>query len=131
MLAQVAPPADVGQLAVVLAWIAALVFAFGPGARGLTWLVDRVRDVLERGGHVYPRVLWPAIALAIALAACLLFQINIAGGILRQLPRFVGSSAFDGTWGQIVTAVGLAGFSSSWHDRDSARKLNARVRPVG
>lgn len=123
MLAQV----DTGQLAPVIAWAVGLVALFGPGARGITWIVDRIRDTVSFGDDPRFKLLWPAVALVIALASCLLFEINVVGAVLADVPRFATSSALSGVWGQIVTAIGIAGFSSSWHDRDKAKNPPLRT----
>lgn len=110
---------DFGEVGVAIAWVAALVLAFGPGARGITYIVDRIRDVFDKDDS-WPTVVPGVIALVIALGVCLGFEINIAGGLLAQVPRFAGTG-LDETAGQVITAVGLAGFASSWHDRDKAK----------
>lgn len=118
MLAQAAPP----DLAPVIAWLTSLVVLFVPGARGLTWIVDQVRNAMgDRGADPSLRWLWPVIAVVVALVSCLLFQINVVAPAFRNVPAFLGSTALDGFWGQVVTALGLAGLASSWHDRDAAK----------
>ena len=107
-----------GEIAPVIAWLVGAVVAFGPGARGITWIVDRVRDAVSAD---LPTIVWPLLAFVIALGACLAFGINVVGGLFTQLPKFAESTALDGTAGEVLTAVALAGFSSSWHDRDAAR----------
>jgi ABC-type transport system involved in cytochrome c biogenesis permease subunit len=113
---------DVTSLAPVLIWFTAVAAAFGPGARSITWVVDRVRDAVSFGDDPKFKLLWPLLALAIALFACLMFPAtNVVGGLFAQLPRFEGSTGLMGTAGQIITAFGLAGFASTWHDRDVAK----------
>ncbi len=125
MLAQAG---DFGGVGPAIAWAVAALVAFGPGARGITWIVDRVRDAVAFGDDPRYKLLWPVLALLVALGVCLGFEVNVVGGLLTQVPRFTGSDALNGTAGQVVTAVGLAGFASSWHDRDKAK--NPPTRPV-
>lgn len=110
-----------GQLAPVIAVLTGALIVFLPGARGVTWIVDRIRDAVPFGDDPNFKIVWPLAALVVALIACLGWQINVVGGILTQIPRFAGSTALDGTAGQVLTAVGIAGASSSWHDRDKAK----------
>lgn len=118
---QTVPGADFGEIGPVIAWAVGALVAFGPGARGITWIVDRVRDFLKIGDDPRYKVAWPLLALGVALVACLIFEVNTVGALFTALPRFTGSHALDGTAGQIVTAVALAGMASSWHDRDVAK----------
>lgn len=112
---------EFGEIAPVIAFLVAAVVAFGPGARGITWIVDRVRDAAPFGDDPRFKILWPALAFAVALFACVGFGINVVGGLFVQIPRFSESTALNGLWGEVLTAVALAGAASSWHDRDVAK----------
>lgn len=110
-----------GALAPALAALVLIVGALVISARGITYLVDRVRDVFPRASaNPKFKVVWPLLALAIALFATLGFDgTNLIGDALAKLPR--GTNALEGTFGKVVTAVALAGIASSWHDRDKAK----------
>lgn len=117
-----------GQLAPAIGWFAGLVVLFGPTALGLMWIVDRVRDFMgEKGFDPSLKWLWPVLALVLSLVLCLVFQINIIAPAIKQVPLFLQSNALDGVWGQVVTAVGLAGLASAWHDRNAARARANRI----
>lgn len=120
---------EVGEIAPVLAWIAAAALAFGPGAIGITKLVDAIR-YFDSDDNPRLRILWIVAALVLGLVACLLFQINIVGGLFSQLPAFAGSTSLDGTAGQVLTGLALGGTASYHHermDRASAQAAAARV----
>ncbi len=113
MLAQVT--GDFGEIGPAIAWLGALAVAFGPGAMGITKIVDFVRGFDK--GDTWPAWIWIAAAFIIALVICLGFEVNIIGGFFKELPAFSGSSSMDGVAGQVLTAIGLAGASSYWHGR--------------
>src|SRR5262245_29083238 len=118
MLAQ----ADFGEIGPAIAFIGGLVLAFGPGARGITWLVDRVRDAFpKQSADPRFKIAWPLLALAIALLIGFGWDVNIVGAVSDAVPGLKDSAALDGWLGQLLTALGLAGFASSWHDRDAAK----------
>lgn len=110
-----------GGLAPVVAFLVGAVVAFGPGARGITWIVDRVRDAVSFGDDPRYKIVWPLLGFAIALLACVGFGVNVVGALFVQIPRFAESTALNGLAGEVVTAVALAGVASSWHDRDKAK----------
>jgi hypothetical protein len=110
MLAQVAP----SPLTPAIAWLVATIVLFVPGAQALKWLVDQARTLLPND---LPAILWPAIAVVVALVICLLWQVNVIAPAVKQVPALAGSTALAGVFGQIVTALGLAGMASYYHDR--------------
>jgi len=114
MLGQEAQP--FGEIAPVIAWLVAAAVAFGPASAGITKLVDFLRGAFDHE-DAWPGFIWIAAAMVIALLACLLFEINIIGGLFAQLPAFQGSDALSGTSGEIITAIGMGGFASYWHER--------------
>jgi hypothetical protein len=118
---------DVGAFAPVLAWIVAVGVAFGPGALAVTKLVDGVRSFDTTDS--WPPVVWIVLAFAIAIVACVAFEINVVGGLWSQLPAAAGSSALNGIVGQALTGAGIAG-TASWHhermDRTSSQAAAAR-----
>lgn len=126
MLAQVT--SDFGEVGPAIAWIGALAVAFGPGAMGITKLVDFVRDFDK--GDTWPKFVWIALAFVIALVICLGFQVNIIGGFFKELPAFQGGTQLDGVAGQILTAVGLAGAASYWHERMDLASSAAKTDDV-
>jgi hypothetical protein len=89
------------------------------GSRGITYLVDRVRDAVPFGDDPRFRILWPLLALGFGLLACLGWGINPVGDLLAALPQ--GSNALEGTAGEVMSAIAFAGLASSWHDRDAAK----------
>ena len=107
---------DFGEIGPAIAWIGALALAFGPGAMGITKIVDIVRGVLDKEDK-WPGWVWIVVALIVAIGLSLAFQINIVGGFFKELPAFANSDALDGVWGQVLTGLGLAGASSYWHHR--------------
>lgn len=110
-----------GALAPALAALVLIAGALVISARGITYLVDRVRDALPTlSANPKAKILWPLLALAIALFATLGFDgTNLIGDALAKLPQ--GTNALEGTFGKVATAVVLAGLASSWHDRDKAK----------
>jgi membrane-bound ClpP family serine protease len=96
---------------------------------GITKLVDFLRDLLDKE-DTWPRFTWIVAAFVIALAICLGFEVNIIGGFFKELPAFSGSSSMDGTAGQILTAIGLAGAASYWHERMDLASSSAKVNDV-
>lgn len=124
MLGQVNP--DFGPLGDAVVFLVAAGVTLVAGSRGVTWLVDRVRDAVERPatpndpGRKLPRIVWPLLALGFALVATLGFNgTNIIGDAVAALPK--GSTALQSTAGEVITAIVLAGLASSWHDRDKAK----------
>ena len=115
MLAQVT--SDFGEIGPAIAWLGALAVAFGPGAMGITKIVDFIRGFDK--GDTWPKWIWIACAFAVALLICLAFEVNILGGFFKELPAFQGSNTLDGVWGQVLSAIGLAGSASYWHERMS------------
>ncbi len=126
MLAQVT--SDFGEVGPAIAWIGALAVAFGPGAMGITKIVDFIRGFDK--GDTWPK--WSFILMAFAVAAliCFGFEVNIIGGFFKELPAFSGSSALDGWAGQALSAVGLAGASSYWHERMDLASSAAKTDEV-
>src|SRR5262245_5900455 len=118
MLAQ----GDFGETGPAIAFLVGAAVAFLPGARGITWLVDRVRDALPKmSADPRFKILWPILALVFALIICFGFEVNIVGSLQDAVPGLKGASALDGWFGQLLTALALAGAASSWHDRDVAK----------
>ncbi len=124
MLAQTT--SDFGQIGPAIAWLGALAVAFGPGAMGITKLVDFLRDTFDKTDKL-PRFTWIVAAFVIALAICLGFEVNIIGGFFKELPAFSGSSSMDGVSGQILTGIGLAGAASYWHERMDLASSTAKA----
>jgi hypothetical protein len=97
------------DFALVIASVAALSLT-------VTKVVDFVRNLIDKDG-TRPKWLWNVAALAVGLAFCLGWQINIAGSIVQLVPALAGSaSRVAGVSGQVLTGfvVGLgAGF---WHE---------------
>jgi len=106
---------------VVVSFLVAAAIPLVAGSRGVTFLVDRVRDALPDNISDNPKykIAWGALALAFSLVATLGFGVNTIGDLLAQLPQ--GSDALTGTAGEIITAIVYAGLASSWHDRDVAK----------
>lgn len=123
MLAQ--DSGGVGELAPVFAWLSAFVLAFGPGAIGITKLVDAVRSFDKN--QDWPKLLWVGLALAFGVVICLVFQINIIAGLVAQLPSFSGSHALDGVAGQVVTGLAMGGTASYWHERMDLASSTAKA----
>lgn len=126
LFASVAMAADTSstgdQLAPVFGLIAGIVVAFGPLAIGLTKLVDGLRLLLDRTPETpWPGWIWIGSALVIAIVSCLAFEVNVAAALIKTVPAFNQSSSLDGTWGQVVTAVGMAGMASYWHEHMSLK----------
>jgi len=113
--------AEFGEVGPAIAFLAALVLAFGPGARGLTWIVDRVRDAVPFGDNPKYKIVWPLLAFAIALLIVFGWDVNIVGALGEAVPGLKDTAALNGWLGQLLTALGLAGFASTWHDRDVAK----------
>lgn len=109
---------DFGELGPAVAFLVSTAAVLIAGSRGVTWVVDRVRDAVPNQENV-PKIVWPLLALAVALVATLGFGINPIGDALAALPQ--GSDALGGTAGEVISAVVLAGLASSWHDRDKAK----------
>ena len=89
------------------------------GSRGITFLVDRVRNAVPFGSKLGMGLLWGGLALVFALIACLGFGINPIGELVASLPQ--GTDKLTGTAGEVLSAIAFAGLSSSWHDRDKAK----------
>src|SRR5262245_13688528 len=113
--------ADFGEVGPAIAFIGGLVLAFGPGARGLTWIVDRVRDAVPFGDDARFKIVWPLLAFLIAALIVFGWDVNLVGSLADAVPGLKDSAALDGWLGQLLSAIGLAGFASSWHDRDKAK----------
>jgi hypothetical protein len=123
MVAQVT--SDFGEVGPAIAWLGALAVAFGPGAIGITKIVDFVRGFDKFDS--WPKWAWIVLAFIVAFAICLGFEINIIGGFFKELPAFSGSSSMDGVAGQALTAVGLAGMASYWHERMDLASSEAKA----
>jgi membrane-bound ClpP family serine protease len=117
---------DVGQLAPVFALIAAFVVVFGPLATGLTKLVDGIR-YFDKDDDPRFKILWIAAAFVIAIAVCLAFQINLAAALVAQVPALSTTTALAGVWGQVLTAVGMAGMAGYQHERMDKNSSEAKV----
>ena len=117
MLAQAG--GEFGELGPAVAFLVSTAAVLIAGSRGITWVVDRVRDAAPFGDDDRFKIVWPLLALLVALLATLGFGVNPIGDALAALPQ--GSDALSGTAGEIVSAVVLAGLASSWHDRDKAK----------
>jgi hypothetical protein len=89
------------------------------GSRGITFLVDRVRDAVPFGSTAGMGLLWGGLALVLALIACIGFGINPIGELVASMPQ--GTDKLTGTAGEVLSAIAFAGLSSSWHDRDKAK----------
>jgi len=110
---------DGSDLDAALAFLAAAAIPLLAGSRGITFLVDRVRDAVGFGDDPRFKIVWGLLALAIALIATLGFGVNTIGDLVAALPQ--GTNALSGTAGEIITAIVYAGLASSWHDRDVAK----------
>lgn len=113
----------------VFALLTAAAVAFGPLAVADTKLVDALRNVLDKD-DTWPKVTWQVAAFAIGLAVCLLWQFNVVGALVKQVPALAGVD-LDGTAGQVLTGLGVGGFASYWHERmDLASSRAKQARPT-
>lgn len=108
----------------MFALIAGVVVIFGPLSIGLTKLVDEARNLFD-AGNTAPKWTWPLLALALGLVVCLVFELNVMAEVLALIPRFSDSTILDGTVGQVVTAVGMAGMASYHHEHMDAKSQEA------
>jgi hypothetical protein len=101
----------------VTAVIAAFVLAFGPLAIGDTKLVDGVRHIFEKDPNApLPKYLWIGLAMGIAVASCVLFNINTIAPVIALVPRFADAT-LNATTGQVLTGVATGGMASYWHSK--------------
>lgn len=99
----------------VTAVIAAFVLAFGPLAIGDTKLVDGVRHIFDKD-KVRPGYVWIGLAMGIAVASCVLFNINTIAPVIALVPRFADATLND-TTGQVLTGIATGGMASYWHSK--------------
>jgi hypothetical protein len=107
-----------------IALISAIAVAFGPLAAGVTKLVDTLRNLFDRTDTA-PKWTWNIAALVISLAVCLGFQLDVVTALMKQVPALVNTDLSD-VAGQILTAIGVAGFAAYWHE-----KMDTGISPTG
>ena len=112
---------EFGEIGPAVAFLVGAAVAFLPGARGITWIVDRVRDAVPFGDDPRFTIVWPLLAFAVALLICFGWDVNIVGTLAQAIPSLHGSDALTGGVGKLLTSLALAGPASSWHDRDVAK----------
>ena len=122
------------QLAPVFGLIAGIVVAFGPLAIGLTKLVDGIRSIVDRSPETpWPDWVWILVAMVIAIASAIGFEINVADALIKTVPAFDQTTVLEGTWGQVVTGIGMAGMASYWHTNmklKSSRSAESKANAV-
>jgi len=99
----------------VFAVLTAVGVAFGPLAIADTKLVDLVRNLLDKN-DTWPKFTWIVLAMVLALAVCLLWELNIVEPLVAMVPRLSGVDV-SGVPGEILTGLGVGGFASYWHER--------------
>lgn len=118
------------DLSNVVAWVAGAVLLLGPGAVGVTKLVDAVRSLDKN--DTWPAWVWIATAFVIGVGSCLVFEMNLVASLVVELPRFTDSTVLNGTVGQVVTGVAIAGMASYQHERmDRTASEAGAARRVG
>ena len=98
----------------MLGFVAGAAVLFGPGAIGLTKLVDGIRSF--DSGDTWPKGLWIGIAFVIGIVACVAFQIDVVGGLLNQVPA-LADKTISPTVGQVLTGIAFAGTASYHHEK--------------
>jgi len=115
----------------VFALLTAVAVAFGPLAVAVTKLVDMLRNLLDRTPESpWPKWVWNLAAFVIAGLVCVLFQLDVASALVAQVPRLSGLS-LTGTAGQLLTALGVGGFASYWHEHLDALSAKAKGKASG
>lgn len=100
----------------VFALLTAVAVAFGPLAMAVTKLVDMLRNLLDRTPETpWPKWVWNAAAFVIALAVCILWQLDVVSALVAQVPAF-GDKTLSPVMGQVLTGLGVAGFAAFWHE---------------
>lgn len=110
----------------VFALLTAVAVAFGPLAMGVTKIVDGIRNALPSA----PKVLWVPLAMVVAIAVCLLFQIDVVSALAEQVPAFADKT-LDPFWGRLLTGIGVGGFASYWHERMDLASAKAKGTASG
>jgi hypothetical protein len=100
----------------IAALTAALVVA-GPVAVAVTKVVDFVRNLFGDREPSVPGWVWIALAWVVAFAMCFGWNINLANVIVQAVPALANSDVLAGSAGTAVTAAGVAGMASFWHDK--------------
>ena len=110
--------------AVAAAFVAFLI-TVGPSAAGATVVVDTVRSVLNPG-KTWPSYVWLLTSLVVGIGIALLFQLNFVGPLVIAVPAIASQADhLIGTWGQVLTGLGIAGASGYWHDMRAVRSAAA------
>ena len=74
----------------------------------VTKTVDLIRNLSGTPGAKAPKWVWNAVALALGIAAALIWKINLLDNY--------GSTGIQGFSGQFFTGLAMAGVASGWHE---------------
>lgn len=96
--------------------LASVVVALGPLSVACTKGCDFIRNLLDRG-DTWPKWVWNVVPIGVGLGLCLGFQINVVAPLATKIPALAASSAFDGTAGQVLTALVAGTFAGFWHEK--------------
>jgi hypothetical protein len=104
-------------LAPVFGVLTGIVVTFGPLAIGVTKLVDGLRLLVDRTPDTpWPGWVWVLAAMGISVVTAVLFEVNVADALIKTVPAFNQTTALEGTWGMVVTGIGMGGMASYWHE---------------
>jgi hypothetical protein len=74
----------------------------------VTKAVDLIRNFATSSGLKPPKWLWNALSLVLAIAAALIWKVNLLDNY--------GSTGIQGFSGQFFTGLAMAGAASGWHE---------------
>jgi len=109
----------------VFALLTAAAVAFGPLSIAVTKLVDMLRNLVDEDNS-WPKWSWNILAFVLALAVCVLWQLNVLEPLVNQIPA-LSSADVSGTLGYILTGLGVGAMASYWHERMDKASSEAKA----
>jgi len=101
--------------------------AVGPAALADTRVVDFLRTRFDKDG-TKPKDLWLVASGVVGVGMCLLFQLNFVGPIISAVPSLASQAPhLAGTWGQVLTGLGVMGASGYWHENLDQKSSAAKA----
>lgn len=101
--------------------LTAFLVAVGPLAILVTKTVDTLRNMF---GEVAHKWVWNLASFAIGVGYCLLFAVNLIATIELR-PEVAGK--LGGTWGEVLTGLGIGAVASFWHEHMDKTSSQAKA----
>jgi hypothetical protein len=98
-----------------------------PIAITITKSVDFLRNTLDKADRA-PKWIWNVAAFGIGIAYCLLFEVNFHHTMEGLHPQV--AELMTGTWGQVVTGIGIGAMAGFWHEKLDEWSSIAKGRPL-